>query len=98
MNRFEKELNVLVDVSDKVAEKELSDRAETIVIQWEKSSAVLRSIVLHDGIDELGRSILSLPQVIEHSGKDEMKTVCIEAVNMIKNLKECEMLSIENIL
>lgn len=98
MNTFEKELNSLVDVSDKADEKELLERAETIVFQWEKSSALLRSIVLHNGIDELGRSITSLPQVIEHSGKEEMKTVCIEAVNMIKNLRECEMLNIENIL
>lgn len=98
MNTFEKELNGLVDVSDKADEKELLERAETVVFQWEKSSSLLRSIVLHSGIDELGRSITSLPQVIEHSGKEEMKTVCIEAVNMIKNLKECETLNIENIL
>lgn len=98
MNTFENELNSLVDISDNADEKELLDRAEVIVFQWEKSSSLLRSIVLHNGIDELGRSITSLPQVIEHSGKEEMKTVCIEAVNMIKNLRECEMLSIENIL
>lgn len=98
MNMFEKELNSLVDISESVSEKELLRNAETIAFQWEESSGMLRSIVLHDGIDELGRSISSLPQMIEHSGKDEMKKICIEALNMIKNLRECEMIRIENIL
>jgi len=98
MNMFEKELNSLVDISESASEKELLRNAETIAFQWEESSGMLRSIVLHDGIDELGRSISSLPQMIEHSGKDEMKKICIEALNMIKNLRECEMIRIENIL
>ncbi len=98
MAALETELNRLVDVSDNLTEKELLGRAETIAFQWKKSSGTLRSIVLHDGVDELGRSILSLPQMIEHSGKDEMKRICIEAINMIKNLRECEEIRIENIL
>lgn len=95
---LENELNVLIDISDSATEKELLGRAEEIADNWEKSSGMLRSIVLHDGVDELGRSISSLPQMIEHSGKDEMKKMCIEAINMIKNLRECEEIRIENIL
>lgn len=98
MNLLENELYALVDASENAEKTELIEKAENIVFQWEKSAGMLRSIVLHDGIDELGRSISSLPQIIEHSGKEEMKTTCIEAVNMIKNLRECEMISIENIL
>ena len=98
MSVLENELNGLVDISDKVSEKELLGRAEELAVKWEKSSGLLRSIVLHDGVDELGRSISSLPQMIEHSGKDEMKKICIEAINMIENLRECEKIRIENIL
>lgn len=98
MNLLENKLNNLIDVTEKITEKELQGKAEIIACEWEKSSGMLRSIVLHDGIDELGRSISSLSLVIEHSGKEEMKTMCIEAVNMIKNLRECEMIRIENIL
>jgi len=98
MTSLESELNRLVDISDKSTEKELLGRAEEIAFQWKKSVGLLRSIVLHDGVDELGRSILSLPQMLEHSGKDEMKKICIEAINMIKNLRECEEVRIENIL
>lgn len=95
---LENELNNLIEISDNITEKELLVRAEEIADNWEKSSGMLRSIVLHDGVDELGRSISSLPQMIEHSGKDEMKKLCIEAINMIKNLRECEEIRIENIL
>ncbi len=95
---LENELNVLIDISDSVTEKELLGRAEKIADNWGKSSGMLRSIVLHDGVDELGRSISSLPQMIEHTGRDEMKKMCIEAINMIKNLRECEEIRIENIL
>lgn len=98
MRSFENELNGLLDVADELTEKELTDRAEKIAFQWNESAGVLRSIVLHNGVDELGRSILSLPQIIEYSGKGEMKKICIEAINMIKNLRECEELRMENIL
>lgn len=98
MNMLEKELNAIVDISETIPENELLTRAENIAFQWEKSSGKLRSMVLHDGIDELGRSISSLPRIIEHSGKEEMKTACIEALSLIKNLKECEMVCFENIL
>lgn len=98
MNILEKELNAIVDISETIPENELLTRAENIAFQWEKSSGKLRSMVLHDGIDELGRSISSLPRIIEHSGKEEMKTACIEALSLIKNLKECEMVCFENIL
>ena len=95
---LEKELNLLIEISETVSEKELLEKAENIVFEWEKSSGLLRSIALHDGVDELGRNVSSLPQIIEYSGKDEMKKVCIEAINLIKNLRECEKVSIENIL
>ena len=98
MNMLEKELDTLITVADKIPEKQLLEKAEVIVSQWEKSSGLLRSIVLHDGIDELGRNITSLPQIVECSGKEEMKKMCIDAINMIKNLRECEMIRIENIL
>lgn len=98
INMLEKELNTLVDIAETVPENELLKRAETVAFQWEKSSGMLRSMVLHDGVDELGRNIASLPRIIEYSGKEEMKTACIEAVSMIKNLRECEMVRFENIL
>lgn len=98
MNKFEKELNVLVDASDGSTEKMLIEKAEKVVSQWNNSSGLLRSVALHDGIDELSRDIMSLPQTIKYSGKDEMKLKCIEAINLIKTLKICEKISFENIL
>lgn len=98
MNSFEKELNKLIGISDYCTEEDLIDEAENLARQWDKSSGLLRSIVLHSGIDELGRNISSLPRIIEHSGREEMKIRCIEAINLIKNLKLCEKISFENVL
>ncbi len=98
MNAFEESLNKLMEFSNSYGDGELIAEAEKIVNQWNKSSSLLRSVVLHDGVDELGRNISSLPRIIEHSGKDEMELKCIEAINLIKNLKACEKLSLENVL
>lgn len=98
MIRFEEELNNLVKISENASQEKLIEEAEKIVLQWNNSSGLLRSVVLHDGVDELGRGITSLPQIIKCSGKDEMVIKCIEAINMIKNLKICEKISFENIL
>lgn len=98
MDFFEKELNGLITVAESASENELHEETEKIVFQWEKSSGMLRSIVLHEGVDELERKIIALPQIAEHSGREEMKICCIEAINLIKNLKACEKISLENVL
>lgn len=98
MNSFETALNKLIEESESGTDEKLREEAEKLVSRWDESSGLLRSVVFHDGIDELGRNISSLPQIIEHSGKDEMKIKCIEAINLIKNLKICEKISFENIL
>ena len=98
MNRFEKSLNELIDISDRCTDKTLAEQAEKIVLRWNETADMLRSIVLHNGIDELGRNISSLLQIIEHSDREEMKIKCIEAITLIKNLKDCEKISFENVL
>lgn len=98
MDGFEKELNTLVAYSDKITDEKLLEKAGQLASHWDESSGVLRSIVLHEGVDELGRLISSLPQILEHSGRTEMKIKCIEAINLIKNLKSCEKISFENVL
>ncbi len=98
MNMFEKSLSRLIETSDDLNDTELIYAASEIVERWNETSPLLRSVVLHEGVDELGRSISSLPQIIEHSGRDEMKIKCIEAINLIKNLKSCEKLTLDNVL
>lgn len=98
LNRFEKDLNALIEVSESGTDEKLLEEAEKLASRWEETSGLLRSVVLHDGIDELGRDISSLPQIIRYSDKEEMKIKCIEAINLIKNLKACEKVSFENVL
>ena len=98
MDFFEKSLSRLVDISAVSTDEALLDEAKRLERRWSEASGLLRSVVLHEGIDELGRSVSSLPRLIEYSGREEMITECIEAINLIKNLKSCEKLSIENVL
>ena len=49
-------------------------------------------------MDELERSITSLPLLIEHSDREEFRNECIKAVNQIDNLIDSEKLDIGNIL
>lgn len=98
MDKFEISLNRLVDISSSSTDEKLLEEAQKIVFSWNEASVILRSIVLHGGVDELDRIISSLPQIIEHSDRDEMKIKCIEAINLIKNLKACEKISFENVL
>ena len=98
MDYFESSLSRLVDISAVSTDETLLDEAKKLEHSWRETSRTLRSVVLHEGIDELGRSVSSLPRLIEYSGRDEMITECIEAINLIKNLKSCEKLSLENVL
>lgn len=98
LDSFDAALNKLVEESENSTDEKLLKEAERLASRWEKSSSLLRSVVLHDGVDELGRDISSLPQIIMYSGREEMKIKCIEAINLIKNLKSCEKISFGNVL
>ena len=49
-------------------------------------------------MDELEKSITSLPLLIEHSDREEFRNECIRAVNQINNLIDSERLNIGNVL
>lgn len=76
----------------------LKIRTEKLLGQWQKSSVILHSLSMHEGIDELEECIIALPLIIEHHNRDEFKSECIEAINRIKNLLNSEKIRIENIL
>lgn len=94
---FEDEMNKLILLAENSGEK-LGEETESVVSQWRESSALLRCVAAHDGIDELERIITSLPELLECSDKEEFKIRCIEAKNLIKNLKSCEKIRLENVL
>lgn len=98
INSVEKSLDGLIQIAENSSEETLVEETEKLVAQWKKAEGLLHSMVIHDGIDELGRYIASLPQIIRYSGKEEMLIRCIEAIKLIENLKKCEKINFENIL
>ena len=98
MEEFSSLLQNLIVCSEKSDDELLKTETEMIVDKWYSSSAFLHSLVAHEGMDELEKSITSLPLLIEHSDREEFRNECIRAVNQIKNLIDSERLNIGNVL
>lgn len=102
---FKREMNALlhsveeiIDCAETDSDIILNKKTEDLLRQWEKSSVILHSLVMHEGMDELEEDITALPMIIEHSDREEFKIKCIEAINQITNLLNAEKVKIENIL
>ena len=98
MKNFSVSLENLISYSEISDDDNLKKETEKVVEAWYDSSAFLHSLVAHEGMDELEKSITSLPLLIEHSDREEFRNECIRAVNQIKNLIDSERLNIGNVL
>ena len=98
MESFAVSLENLITYSEKSDDEILKKETEEVVAAWYDSSAFLHSLVAHEGMDELEKSITSLPLLIEHSDREEFRNECIRAVNQINNLIDSERLNIGNVL
>lgn len=98
MNGLLYSLKEIISCVETGSDSALKDKTEDLLRQWEKSSKILHSLVMHEGIDELEEDITSLPLIIEHSDREEFKSKCIEAINQIMNLLNAEKINIENIM
>lgn len=98
MDKLSASLNELVDCSETCSDAELAEKTDMLLSQWNSSSRLLHSLVIHEGMDELELNITALPLIIEHSEREEFRLKCIEAINQIQSLTLAEKLSLENIL
>ncbi len=98
MSGLEKSLENLIVCAENSSHEEIKSQTKKLTAEWENSSELLHSLVVHEGMDDLEETITSLPLLLEHSTKEEFTNACIEAINLIKNLTESERLNIGNIL
>lgn len=98
MEYFSYSLKNLISYSENSDDEKLLKETMTVVEAWQESSAFLHSLVAHEGMDELEKSITSLPLLLEHSDREEFRNECIKAVNQINNLIDSEKLNIGNVL
>ena len=98
MEGFMTEIEKIINECDKKPIEDIISSAEKTAEKWHKTDDLLHSLVVHEGMDELEEIITALPEIAKHSGIDELKTKCVEAVNIIRNLLESEKLSIGNVL
>lgn len=97
MVNFSTSLEKLIVYSEKSDDKFLENETRKVVEAWYESSAFLHSLVAHEGMDELERSITSLRLLIRHSDREEFRNECIRAVNQIENLIDSERINIGNV-
>ena len=98
MEHFSKAVESLISYSEEPDGEILEKETRKVVDDWYASSAFLHSLVAHEGMDELEKSITSLPLLLEHSDREEFINECIKAVNQIDNLIDSERLNIGNVL
>lgn len=98
MECFSEAIENLIEYSEKSNDEILEEETRRVVDNWYASSAFLHSLVAHEGMDELEKSITSLPLLIRHSDREEFRNECIKAVNQINNLIDSERLNIGNVL
>ncbi len=98
MNDLLLSLDSLIDTAQTDSDDELIKKTDEILSQWEKSSGILHSLVMHEGMDAVEENITALPLILEHSDREEFKSKCIEAINQIENLLNAEKLNLENVL
>ena len=91
-------IEALIDCAEICSDDELKEKTDEVLAEWKHSSALLHSLVVHEGMDELEQNLTALPLIIAHSDRSEYKLKCIEAINQIENLINAEKLSFENIL
>ncbi len=96
-NVISKSLDSLIVISETQNTEKLKKETENLYAQWEKSSKLLHSFVLHNGMDEIENIILELPMLAEHSSIEKFREKCIEAKGRIKNLTDSEKVSFENV-
>lgn len=98
MKSFSQSIERLIEHSEKSTDEFLKHETQKLVESWHGSSAFLHSLVAHEGMDELEKSITSLPLILEHSDREEFINECIKAVNQIDNLIDSERLNVGNVL
>lgn len=98
MNRLLQSLQSIVDSTETDSDEALSQKTDELIVMWKKSSGIMHSLVMHEGMDEVEENITALPLILEHSDREEFKNKCIAAINQIENLLNAEKLKLENIL
>ncbi len=88
----------IVEISEKGSDSELNASIDILLKKWQKSGKTLHILVNHAEMDEAEQNITALKETALHADRKELRLKCISALNQIKNLRESEKISMENIL
>lgn len=98
LTKTSNELYRLTEISQTVSDEELLSETEKVLAEWNSTSKLLHTFVMHKEMDVLEQNITALPMTVKHLNRERFRINCIEAINQIKNLLDCAKINIENIL
>ena len=62
-------IEMLIDCAENCSDDELKEKTDEVLAEWKHSSALLHSLVGHEGMDELEQNLTALPLIITHSDR-----------------------------
>lgn len=91
-------LYTLVDLSQKNDLSALNGETEKFLSRWNKSSRTLHMLTIHSEMSTAESSVNSLADLLENGEMQEFRMACIKCISELKNLKNSEKISVDNIL
>lgn len=88
----------VIEISEKGSDSELNQSIDILKKKWDESGKTLHILVNHGEMDEAEQNITALKETASYTDRKELRLKCIAALNQIKNLRESEKISLENIL
>lgn len=88
----------VIEISENGSDSELNESIDILQKKWQSSGRTLHILVNHGEMDEAEQNITALKETVKHTDRTELRIKCIEALNQLKNLRESEKISLENIL
>lgn len=92
------EIDALYTKADELNNAELKESSERILNKWNKTEKFLKIVTVHNKINDLSKSFLSLKHFSETENIDEIKKTCSEISVMLRILLSSEETELSNLL
>ena len=79
-------------------EEETAAHAQAALQAWEESRGLLCVYTVHTRVEELGRTLSSLPPLAQYGSLDQFASECEKALVQVEALRQIDAPTLENIL
>lgn len=97
IDKLSESIQNVIEISEKGTDSELMESIDILQRKWHSSGKILHILINHGEMDEAEQDITALKETVSYADRKELRLKCIEALNQLKNLRESEKISLENI-